>query len=230
VTAEEVVKRAVDFGCQSISYTYTEPTIFTDFALNCMKLAKQEGLFNVWVSNGYMSQIAFKAILPYLDAINIDLKFFDNIIYLKNCGCKLEPILENLKYLSRQNVLLEVTTLLIPGLTDINGQPKMIAEFISRKLSNDVPWHISKFSPEISYKLHDGQETSDKLIDQVYQIGKQAGLNYIYVGNVYGDKRENSFCPKCNELVIKRLGYQITLHDENGKCVKCKFKLPLKKA
>ncbi|MBU1130748.1 AmmeMemoRadiSam system radical SAM enzyme [Patescibacteria group bacterium] len=227
-TSEEVIQRAVKLNCQSISYTYTEPTIFFEFALDCMRLARQKGLKNIWVSNGYMSKQCLDEILPYLNAINVDLKFFDEKIYLKNCGCKLEPILENLKYLSKQKVLLEVTTLLIPGATDLNGQPKKIAEFIAKELSKDVPWHISRFSPEISFNMQNGDATSDKLIDQVYRIGKEAGLKYIYVGNVWGDKRENTYCPRCQELIIERRGYQIKRYDKQGRCLKCNFVLPLK--
>ena len=227
VKAEEVVDKAIEAGCQSISYTYTEPTIFAEFAIDCMKLARQKGLSNVWVSNGYMSRDCLNVILPYLDAINIDLKFFEEKYYLKNCGCHLEPIKENLKYLSRQNILLEVTTLLIPGLTDLNDQPKRIAEFIVQELSVDVPWHISRFSPQISYKMQNGKATSDKIIDEVYQIGKKSGLNFIYVGNVWNDKRENTFCPKCDAVVIKRAGYQIMRYDDHGKCQECGYQLAL---
>lgn len=228
VTAEQVVKRALESDCQSISYTYTEPTIFFEFALDCMKLAHQKDLKNIWVSNGYMSEQCLNELVPYLDAINIDLKFFDEKIYIKNCGCKLKPILENLKYLNKQNVLLEVTTLLIPGLTDLDKQPQEIAEFITQELSVDVPWHISRFSPEISYKMQDGKTTPDRLIDEVYQIGKRAGLNYIYVGNIWGDKRENSYCPKCNELIIERQNYQIKILSKSGSCPKCSYELSFK--
>lgn len=227
-TAEEIIQRAIESGCQSISYTYTEPTIFFEFALDCMKLAHQNGLKNVWVSNGYMSKQCLEEILPYLDAINVDLKFFDDKIYLKNCGCKLAPIMENLKYLHQQKVLVEVTTLLIPGLTNLDNQPKKIAEFISQELSIDVPWHISRFSPEISYKMQNGKSTPDKLINEVYQSGKAAGLNYIYVGNVWDDERQNTYCPKCKALVIKRRGYQVKTLTPDGHCSKCHRLLPLK--
>lgn len=228
VTAEEVVKRAMENSCLSISYTYTEPTIFAEFALDCMKLARLKGLKNVWVSNGYMTKQCLDVIIPYLDAINVDLKFFEDKYYLENCGAKLQPVLGNLKYLCQRKVALEITTLLIPGLTDLENQPERIAEFIAKELSVDIPWHISRFSPEISYKMHNGKTTPDKLINEVYQIGKKAGLNYVYTGNVWQDMRENTYCPKCQTLVIKRLGYQITRFDNQGKCPKCNFRLPLK--
>ena len=228
VSPDEVIKRALESGCRSISCTYTEPTIFFEFALACMKLAKEKGLKNVWVSNGYMSKSCLDEIIPYLDAINVDLKFFTEQSYLKNCGCHLGPIMENLKYLAKQNVLLEVTTLLIPGLVEVDGQLKKIAEFIALELSVDIPWHISAFSPEISYRLQNSLSTPLSLIDQAYQIGKQAGLNYIYVGNVWNDDRENTYCPKCLFKIISRSGYQIKRHDNLGNCPSCGFKLPLK--
>lgn len=227
VTAEEVVTKAKENNCQSIAYTYTEPTIFTEFALDCMKLARIAGLKNVWVSNGYMSNQCLELILPYLDAINVDLKFFSDKYYLKNCGCHLNPILENLKYLYKNKIHLEITTLLIPGLTDQENQPGQIAEFIKNELSTEVPWHLSRFSPEVSYKMQNHETTPDKLINEVYEAGKKAGLNFIYVGNVYGDDRENTYCPKCEKLNIERVGYQIKRFDRQGKCFNCRADLKI---
>jgi len=117
---------------------------------------------------------------------------------------------------------------LIPGLIDTKNQLRKIAEFIAKELSAEIPWHISKFTPETSYKMQNCQATSPKLIDQAYQFGKNAGLKYIYVGNVRNDERENTYCPKCLNLVIERKGYQIDLLIKQGKCPKCQFKLPLK--
>lgn len=229
VTAEEVVNKAIKSGCKSISYTYTEPTIFFEFTLDCMKLANQKGLKNVWVTNGYMSKQCLDEILPYLDAINVDLKFFDDKIYQKNCGCQLQPILDNLKYFCQKpKLMLEITTLLIPGLIETGNQLRKITEFISQELSVNVPWHISKFSPEISHKLIGAKETSDKLIDEAYQSGIMAGLNFVYVGNVLGDKRENTYCPECENLVIERCGYSVRRFDKYGKCAKCGNTLNIK--
>ncbi len=236
VTPEETITKAIEAGCQSIAYTYTEPTIFFEFALDCMKLARQNGLKNIWVSNGYMSKQCLDEILPYLDAINVDLKFFDEKIYLKNCGCHLPPILDNLKYLYKDSrfktqdskLILEITTLLIPGLTDVNNQPQKIAEFIAQELSPNVPWHISRFSPDISYKMQNGQDTPLKLINRAYELGKRAGLNYIYVGNIWNNEHESTYCPQCGALVIKRLGYQIKALTPDGHCPKCYYQLPLR--
>lgn len=226
--AEEVIKNALKTKCASISYTYSEPTVFFEFALDVMKEAHKNNLKNVWVSNGYMSPKCLKEIIPYLDAINVDLKFFEDKYYMENCGAKLQPILNNLIELNKQGVLIEVTTLLIPGLTDLDKQPEKIAKFIAQELSINTPWHISRFSPEISYKMQDGQATPDKLINEVYEAGKKVGLKYIYVGNVFGDERESTFCPNCNEINITRTGYQINRMDNNGKCHNCSVDLKIK--
>ncbi len=228
IEPEEVIKQALKYKCLSISYTYTEPTIFFEYALACMKLAKENNLKNIWVSNGYMTKECLDLIIPYLDAINVDLKFFDNKIYLKNCGCQLKPILDNLKYLVNNKINLEITTLLIPGLTDLNDQPRQIANFIANELNINIPWHITKFSPQISYQLQNFTKTSNQLLNQVYVQGKKEGLNYIYTGNVINDERENTYCPKCHNLIITRNGYNITINNKSDNCLKCGYKLILK--
>lgn len=234
-TPADIIQRALKSGCRSISYTYTEPTIFFEFALDCMKLARKNGLKNVWVTNGYMSRQCLDEILPYLDAINVDLKFFDENIYRQNCGCQLQPVIDNLRWIFQHSIfnnqysklMLEITTLLIPGLTDANNQLEKIAQFIAEELSPEVPWHISKFSPEISYKLSASQETSAELINQAHEQGLSAGLKFIYIGNVLTTDGENTFCPRCRSLVITRHGYQIKRHDQNGHCSNCDYRLPL---
>lgn len=215
---EEIIEQAKQSGCQSIAYTYTEPTIYAEFALDCMKLAKPAGLKNVWVSNGYTAKEAWSKILPYLDAINIDLKFFTNDTYLKICGAKLQPVLDNLQLLEKKKVWLEITTLIIPGLNDSDEELRQIAEFI-KKLGPDTPWHVSRFFPQ--YKLQDTNPTEEDLIYKAVSIGKEAGLNYVYGGNVTDNILENTYCPNCGELIIERIGYQIKRFDDNGKCPKC---------
>jgi len=221
IKPEEIIKNALANNCSSIAYTYNEPTIWTEYALDIMKLARKNKLKNVWVSNGYMSPDCLKAILPYLDAVNIDLKSMDEKFYLKNCGAKLMPILENLKILKKEKIHTEIATLIIPTLSDNPAMLKKIAQFIARELSPETPWHISKFSSAISWKLKNLPETNDEIIYKVYEIGKKAGLKYIYVGNLPGDEKENTYCPACGQLAIKRVGYQIERFDKNGKCAKC---------
>lgn len=221
VSPEKIIESAIGDGCSSISCTYNEPTIFTEYALDIMKLARINGLKNVWVSNGYMSNDCLKEIIPYLDAINVDLKSMDEKFYKTNCGAKLKPVLENLKTLKQEQVHLEITTLIIPTLSDDIGMLTEIADFIVNELDSDVPWHISKFSPEISWKLKKIPPTGDDIIYEAYEIGKEAGLKYVYVGNIPGDQKENTYCSKCGELAISRFGYNIERHDNNGRCAYC---------
>jgi len=221
LSPREIVDQALASGCRSIAYTYNEPTVFAEYALDIMKIAKKNNLKNVWVSNGYMSQICLEAILPYLDAANIDLKSMDEKFYIKNCGAKLQPILKNLIALRKAGVHLEITTLVIPKLSDDPAMLKQAAKFIAHELGDEVPWHLSRFSPEVSWKLKTTPETDEEAIFRAYEIGKQAGLKYVYVGNVSGTDKENTYCPACGQLAIKRLGYDITRHDNNGRCAKC---------
>lgn len=221
VLPQEIVKEALGKECQSISCTYNEPTVFTEYALEIMKLARENGLKNVWVSNGYMSENCLGAILPFLDAINIDLKSMDEDFYIKNCGAELNPILENLKILKQEEIHLEIATLIIPSLSDDKNMLKKMANFIVAELGDETPWHLSKFSPQISWQLKDLKETPEEDIHEACDIGKKSGLKYVYVGNLPRDAKENTYCPECEELAIRRLGYYIERFDNEGLCAKC---------
>ncbi len=221
MSPERIISEALANDCESISYTYNEPTIFTEYALDIMKLAHENEIKNVWVSNGFMSDKCLEAVLPYLDAINIDLKSMDDDFYKDNCGARLEPVLNNLKTIKREQIHLEVTTLIIPTLSDGLNMLAKIAEFISSELDSETPWHISKFSPQISWKLENLHETSESIIHSAYNLGKEAGLKYVYVGNIPGDQKENTYCPSCNELAIQRMGYNIKRLDNKGYCPQC---------
>lgn len=181
---QRIIEEAVKNNCPSISYTYTEPTVFLEYALEIMKLAKKKGLKNIWVTNGFISRPALNLILPYLDAANVDLKSFEEKFYQKYCGGRLKPVLDNLKEMGKRNVWLEVTTLVIPGLTDQEKNLKQIAQFIKKEIGPETPWHISRFFPEISWQLHDLPATPLKTIEKAYQIGLKAGLKNIYKGNI----------------------------------------------
>jgi len=225
ISPEQIIKQALKHNCQSIAYTYNEPTIFFEYALAIMELAHQAGLKNVWVSNGYMSPECRQQILPYLDAINIDLKFFNDELYLKICGAKLAPILENIKFFHAQGVRLELTTLLIPELIE-QSQIKQIIKFI-KNIDTNIPWHVSRFFPDISWQLADFQTTPLDLLKKTYETAKQAGLRYVYLGN-YDDSQYNStYCPNCQSLMIQRKGYDIKCFDNHGNCAKCKTNLNL---
>lgn len=179
---EEIIERALAALCPSIAYTYTEPTIFVEFALECMKLAHRRGLANVWVSNGYMSPDCLEKIIPHLDAINIDLKSFCEETYQKICGARLQPILDNLQAIKGKNVHLEVTTLIIPAINDSEKELSDVAKFINDKLGDDTPWHVSAFHP--TYKLASLPATTAETVLRAVKIGENAGLKRVYGGNI----------------------------------------------
>lgn len=178
---EEIVEHAKKARCPSISYTYTEPTIFLEFALDTMKQAKYAGLKNIWVSNGYMTPETLDLISPYLDAINVDLKGFSEENYLKYSGAKLQPVLENIRELFKRGIHLEVTTLIIPGVNDDKKQLNDIARFLAG-ISKNIPWHLSRFFP--TYKMLETPPTPFETLKKAEEIGNKAGLRYIHLGNV----------------------------------------------
>ncbi|MEK9130166.1 MAG: AmmeMemoRadiSam system radical SAM enzyme [Patescibacteria group bacterium] len=226
LSPEEIVKDALKNKCQSIAYTYTEPTIFLEYALDIMKLAKKQGLKNIWVSNGYMTKEVIELITPHLDAINVDLKSFNEKFYNKYCETKLKPVLENLKLLKRKNIWLEITTLIIPTLNDNLKEFKKMAEFIFRELGPNIPWHISKFFP--AHQLSDIPSTQIKTLIQAREIGLNVGLKYVYIGNIGNHASNDTYCPECKTLIIERNDYQIKQFDKNGKCPKCGQDINLK--
>ena len=179
---QKIVQDALDNKCPSISYTYTEPTVFLEYALDCMKLAKKKGLKNVWVSNGYMTKEALDLISPYLNATNIDLKAFTEKFYQEVCGAKLKPVLDNLIDIKKRGIHLEITTLIIPTKNDSEEELKQIAEFIKKKVGADTPWHVSRFFPY--YKMNDVPPTPVEKVYQAVEIGKRIGLKHVYAGNV----------------------------------------------
>jgi len=218
---EEIVKMAKENNLPSISYTYTEPTIFLEYALDTMKLAKKAGIKNTFVSNGFMSEESAKLVIPYLNANNIDIKSFSDEFSRENCGARLQPILDTAKLMKKSGVWVEITTLVIPTLSDSEEMFRSIAKFIHDELGPETPWHISQFSGAISWKLQHLPETPVEILEMAYKIGKQIGLKYVYTGNIPGLPSEDTMCPKCNTLCINRFGYSIKRLDKNGKCPKC---------
>ncbi|XOB41758.1 MAG: AmmeMemoRadiSam system radical SAM enzyme [Candidatus Nealsonbacteria bacterium] len=217
----EIVQMALKNKLPSISYTYTEPGVFSEYAFDTMKLAKKAGLKNNWVSNGFWSKELFDLISSYLDAANIDLKGFTDEFYIKYSGGRLQPVLDTLKRVKQKKIWLEITTLIIPTLNDSEENFKKIAKFIKEELGPETPWHISQFCGAISWKLQYLSDTSVETLEKAYNIGKKAGLKYVYTGNIPGLPSEDTFCPKCNALVIDRTGYTISRYDKQGLCPKC---------
>lgn len=222
---KELVERAIKAKCESIAYTYNEPTVFLEYALDTMKLAKKKGLKNVWVSNGFMSDKTLELIIPYLDAINVDIKSFEDDFYRTNSGARLEPVLKNCKRLAKEGVWLEVTTLIIPTLSADEKMLREIARFIKTELGDFIPWHVSAFSGAISWQLKHLPDTPLETIKKAYRLGKEEGLKYVYAGNVWDSNTESTYCPKCNTPVIVRSGYSVERQDKKGKCRKCGKKI-----
>ena len=178
---EKIVEEAKARRCESISYTYTEPTIFFEYAYDTAKLAKQAGLKNVFVTNGYMSKEALETINPYLDAANVDLKSFREEFYIKNCQSHLQPVLDSIKLAKKLGIWIEITTLIIPGQNDSDSELSDIAGFVA-SVGKDIPWHISRFHPD--YRFLNQDPTPVESLRKAEDLGRRAGLRYVYLGNV----------------------------------------------
>lgn len=219
ISPEEVVDRALQARCATISYTYTEPTIFMEYALDTARLAHAAEIENVFVSNGYMTEESLEAISPYLDAANVDLKAFTDHFYSEQCGAHLDPVLRTLERMKKKGIWLEVTTLLIPGLNDDPGELRELADFLV-SLGPDVPWHVSRFHP--TYRLTDRPPTPVETLRGARRIGMEAGLRYVYTGNIPGDDGESTYCHKCGALLIERYGFSTRKGEiRDGACGQC---------
>lgn len=206
VMPEEIVAAAEKSGCQSIAYTYTEPTIFFEYAHDSARLASEKDIGNVFVTNGFMTEEALRTIQPHLDAANVDLKSFSDDHYRQVCGARLQPVLDSLQLMKNLGIWLEVTTLIIPTLNDSERELRQIAEFIF-SLGAETPWHISKFYP--TYQMTHLPSTPVESLRRGREIGLEAGLRYVYTGNVPGDEGESTFCHHCGQRLIHRYGYSI---------------------
>jgi len=220
---EEIVRQALKNQCKSISYTYTEPTVFFEYALDTARLAKSKGLYNNFVTNGYMTKEALQMIRPYLDAANIDLKFFKDASYRNICKGSLEPVLDSIRMMHELGIWVEVTTLIVPQENDSEEELSDIAKFIAG-VDKNIPWHVSRFQPH--YKFIDHPATPEVTLKRAHDIGNKCGLNYIYAGNVYGWGND-THCHSCKKLLIKREGFSILENNiKAGKCPFCNAVLP----
>jgi pyruvate formate lyase activating enzyme len=198
---EQIVAAAKKNNCRSISYTYTEPTIFFEYAFDTARLAREEGLYNVFVTNGYMTRQALETIRPYLDAANVDLKSFRDSSYRTLCKARLQPVLATIAAMKELGIWLEVTTLVVPGENDSDEELGQIARFLAG-VDPDIPWHISQFHPDYRFQGH--QVTPLGTLKRAKELGKEAGLRYVYLGNVR--EGTDTHCPQCREVVVER-GY-----------------------
>lgn len=214
---EDIVIQTKAEGAQGIAYTYTEPTIFAEYALDTMKLAKEQGLYNVWVSNGYTTKEALRDILPHLDAVNVDLKGNEEF-YRKMCGnIERKHILENIEFYFQNKVHIEVTNLIVPGSNDTENDFKEISEFLASR-SQDIPLHFSRFLPH--WKMQNTPPTPKSTLETAKKIAEKAGLNYVYIGNLA--EEENTLCKKCKTLLVKRFLYQTKIEGLQGNtCKNC---------
>ena len=222
-SAQKIIELALQSNCRSIAYTYTEPTVYFEFVLETAQLAKEAGLQNIFVTNGYLSQKTLSLLGPYLHAVNIDLKFFKESSYQRICSGRLKPVLDSIQLLKAAGVWVEVTTLIIPGENDAPDELRAMAKFIA-SVNKDIPWHLSCFHAD--YKFKDYAPTSEPALKLAYDLGVGQGLNYVYVGN-FGAWGQDTLCAKCHKLLIKRQGFKILASNlAQNRCLFCQTVLP----
>ena len=219
ITPEDVVKLARNSDCQGISWTYNEPTIWHEFAFDASVVAKKAGLYTCYVTNGYMTEEALHDISPYLDAMNVDVKAFNNDFYKKVCKARRQPVLDTCELAKKLDIHIELTYLVIPGFNDSTDEIKQFLKWVIEKLGNDTPVHFSRFHPD--FKMTNVPMTSIETLLKIYDLAKAEGILYPYLGNVPHGDYENTYCPKCGNVCIERYGFSTTLNVNNGKCAKC---------
>src|SRR5580658_5409902 len=227
VTAQELAASALKHRCQTVTSTYNEPLITSEWAVEVFKEARANGLLTSYVSNGNATKEVLEFIRPWVDLYKVDLKCFNDRTYRRHIGGTLKPVLESIERLKAMGFWLEIVTLVVPGLNDSGKELGDIARFLA-SISRDIPWHVTAFHPD--YKMEDRDWTDPGQLNMGYQIGKEAGLRYVYSGNRPGEvgTTENTYCPSCGELLIERYGFQVTRDNlgPKGKCPKCSTVIP----
>ncbi len=218
---DKVVEKAIAGKCKSIAYTYSEPTVFYEYTFDTAKTARGKGIKNILKSSGYINEKPLRELCKYLDAANIDLKSFDNNIYMKLNAGSLEPVLRTLKILKEEKVWLEITNLIVPQWTDNMDMIKKMCDWLCKNELNNYPLHFSRFFP--TYKLNQLPPTPVSALEKARDIAVNAGMKYVYVGNVPEISGENTYCPKCKKIVVERKGYKIiSINIQNNSCKYCK--------
>jgi pyruvate formate lyase activating enzyme len=218
---EEVIQQCLKYKCKSIAYTYSEPIAFYEYTYDTAKLARQKGIKNVLVSNGFINEKPLRELCRYIDAANINLKSFDDKIYINLNNGRLKPVLETLKIMKEEGVWLEITNLIVPTWTDNMDMIKRMCDWIVENGLHTYPLHVNRFYP--MYKLQQLPDTPVAILEKARDIAVKAGIRYVYIGNVPGHTGQNTYCPKCKKLIVERKGYRITQNNiSGGSCKFCK--------
>jgi pyruvate formate lyase activating enzyme len=226
ITPDEAIKRALERGCKSISWTYNEPAIWHEYTYDSAVLAKKAGLKTIYVTNGYITPEALRRIAPYLDAFRVDIKSFSDDFYRKICGARLAPVLESTKLAKELGMHVEVITLIIPTKNDSPEEIAQIVRWVRENLGADTPMHFTRFYP--IYKMEELTPTPTETLEMAHDIAKKEGMRFVYTGNVPGHKYENTYCPKCNALLIDRTGFRVSaIKIKDGKCPECGEGVPI---
>lgn len=226
IMPEQAIRLAQEYNCQGISWTYNEPTIWHEYCFDSAKIAKKAGFYTSYVSNGYISEDPLKELSQFLDAMNIDVKAFNEDFYKKVCKARLEPVLQTCERANEFGIHLEVTYLVIPGYNDSNIEVEKFCKWVVEKLGNETPVHFSRFRPD--HRMTDVSRTPMEKMLKLHNVAKANGVLYPYMGNVPAGDYEHTRCPKCGHVCIKRNGYSINkIGIRNGKCVKCNYFMPI---
>ncbi len=222
IGAEDVVRMCRERGADGVAFTYNEPSIWHEFSVDAGRLVKESGYYFVYVTNGYLSQEAVDQLTGVLDAANVDVKAFSEEFYRRICKARLDRVLECVEHLHRAGVFLELTYLIIPGENDDEKQLKAFSRWVA-ELDSRIPVHFSRFHPD--YQMLDKSPTPIGTLEKAHSVAREEGLEYVYIGNVWGHRYESTYCPRCGELLIKRDGFYVTKINLDGvRCPKCSYR------
>lgn len=222
---QELIEKAKKYNCETIAFTYSEPVVFYEYMYETAKLARQAGIKILWKTGAYINPEPARELCKYIDAANIDIKGFTDDFYIQYTGGHLAPVLEATKIAKKSGIWVEVTYLIIPGGNDNMEEIKKFCEWVKDTLGSETPVHFSRFSP--NYKLTDRAPTPYETLKKAYETAKSVGLKYVYIGNVPGNPYENTYCPNCGRIIIKRKGFFVEEYHINGnKCEYCGQRIP----
>lgn len=227
IPPEAAVKKAQQYNCKSIAWTYNEPTMWLEYTIDSAKLAHKHDLKTIYVTNGYMTTESLEIIGPHLDAANVDLKGMSDKFYREICNARLNPVLENIIRMHEQGIHLEITNLIIPGYNDSEEELKSLIKFMVEEVGEEVPLHFTRFFPH--HKMENVAPTPIETLIKARKMARDLGMRYVYVGNAPGLDGENTYCYSCGQLLIERNGYEMgpISIDENKKCTECGAKIDI---